>query len=608
MVGDGRAMGSRREWSVWWFVVAAAALWTFRLLTPVGSTAPEVPSSIEGVGELASDPEWVAGALLAELRIDGHRVTVWARGPAAGVLADRLMGERVWVSGNVKPRAPEDVRAARRGVAGSMSLATGADVRIVDSGNPPHRLANAVRRTLERGTAGWSRSDRSLFLGLVLGDDRGQSPEQTDRFRATGLTHLIVVSGQNVAFFLVLVRPLLLGVSRWPRLVATLGCIGFFALLTRFEASVLRASVMAGLAAWVAFLGRPADRLRLVALAVVVLLVVDGSLAFSLGFGLSVAATLGILVWAGPLAGWLARRWGWPRWLAEPVGVTGAAQLATAPLLVWFFEGVPWVALPANVLAGPVAGFVMMWGLSAGLVAGVAAGLGLGWVASLVHWPTRVLLGWLEGVAGVGASVGLGSVGLRELVAVVVLVGLGWVRFRVRARSAAGGWWVRFGYSRVLPVAMVATVLVGLGPVVVESRCAVVECVVAVEVDGVGLTRSAEGAVVVELGEGVSPGVVLAVLRRYRVVRVDLVVAGGYRSDGAAVATVQRRFGVVPVLAKETFDVAGRIDATVGRRIELDDLVVTVISVEPQLTVQVVAGRPDAAANPDPPGQSRPVD
>ena len=89
---------------------------------------------------------------------------------------------------------------------------------------------------------------RQLYGGFVLGDQSGQSVEVVDDFRAAGLTHLLVVSGSNVAYLLVLLTPLRGRLPLGARWLVTVGVIGSFALVTRFEPSVLRASAMAALA------------------------------------------------------------------------------------------------------------------------------------------------------------------------------------------------------------------------------------------------------------------------------------------------------------------------------------------------------------------------
>ena len=124
----------------------------------------------------------------------------------------------------------------------------------------PARAANLVRDTLEHGARVLSDRERPLFLGFVLGDTRGQAPEVTDDFNGSGLTHLLAVSGENVAFVLALAGPVLRRLTLRPRFLATISVIAFFALITRFEPSVLRASVMAALAVTATMLGREASQ------------------------------------------------------------------------------------------------------------------------------------------------------------------------------------------------------------------------------------------------------------------------------------------------------------------------------------------------------------
>ena len=84
-------------------------------------------------------------------------------------------------------------------------------------------------------------TDAASCFGVVLGDGREQRPELADEFRASGLSHLLVVSGENVAFVLALAAPGLRRLGLRSRWLATLGLLGFFGLLTRWEPSVLRA-------------------------------------------------------------------------------------------------------------------------------------------------------------------------------------------------------------------------------------------------------------------------------------------------------------------------------------------------------------------------------
>jgi competence protein ComEC len=123
---------------------------------------------------------------------------------------------------------------------------------------------------------------------------------------------------------------------------------------------------------------------------------------WSVGWWLSVGATGGIAFVATPLA---ARLPG-PRSLAGAVAVTLSAQLGVTPVSLAVFGGVPLVAVLANVLAVPVAGPVMVWGLPAGLAAGFLPPA----VATAVHVPTRLGVRWIALVARLGAAAPVGQI------------------------------------------------------------------------------------------------------------------------------------------------------------------------------------------------------
>jgi len=176
--------------------------------------------------------------------------------------------------------------------------------------------------------------------------------------------------------------------------VLTVAVIAWFIVLTRVEPSILRAGVMAGLSATAYATGRERSPVRILALAVIVLVVVDPLLAWSIGFWLSVGATAGVCT-VGP---WLAHRLTVFGPLALPLGITLGAQLGVVVPSVWVFGRLPLVSVVANLLAVPVAGFVMLYGLPAGLVAGSMPA-----VAPVVMLPARIGTRWVDTVAGLGA-------------------------------------------------------------------------------------------------------------------------------------------------------------------------------------------------------------
>jgi competence protein ComEC len=253
------------------------------------------------------------------------------------------------------------------------------------------------------------------------------------------LSHLTAVSGQNIAFVLAAAGPVLSRLRPGPRWVATIGLIAWFAALTRFEPSILRAGVMAGLSATAFALGSDRSAIRMLALAVIVLVLVDPLLAWSVGFWLSVGATAGVSA-VGP---WLAHRLARCGPLALPLGVTLGAQVGVALPAVLVFGRLPVVSVPANLLAVPVAGVVMLYGLPAGLVAGWLVDPAPA-LAEAVMWPARFGTRWVDTVAAIGAElepappwpwIGWGTVVTAAVVWTLVAPSL-----RAGERSGSGRW------------------------------------------------------------------------------------------------------------------------------------------------------------------------
>jgi len=393
-------------------VLAVAVLVSALGHRAVVGLAPPEGGDVAATITLLTDPRPVLGGLRVEARLGDRRLDVRARGATAADLAPRLAGERLRVRGALEPLPRRSPWSDSRHLAGRLRLLA---VEGWAPGDPLARAANALRRTLEAGAAGLGDGPRSLFTGLVIGDDRAQPPAMADDFRGAGLTHLLAVSGQNVAFILAVSAPVLRRLRLWPRLLVGLCLIGAFAAVTRFEPSVLRASAMVGLGLATTTIGRPLSRLRVLALAGTGLLVVDPLLVRSVGFQLSAGATAGIVLLAARLEGALPG----PTWLRAPLAVTLAAQLGVAPALLAAFGPIPVASLPANLLAVPAAGLVMAWGLTGGLAAGAVTALlphpaGAA-VATALHLPTRLLLAWVAEVAARAAALPVGHLGGAHL-------------------------------------------------------------------------------------------------------------------------------------------------------------------------------------------------
>jgi competence protein ComEC len=370
-------------------------------VSPV-ATAVERHARVTAAATLVEDPDGprFTARVLARLdRVDGRdagRRTVLLEAGGEEVSRLRVLGagDRVQVEGALGPLTGFDERYRWRHAVGELRVA---EITVFDPPSSPlMRVANRARAAVLDGTGMLPATERALLAGFLLGDTRALPDPLVDDFRDSGLSHLLAVSGANVAFVLALAAPLLGRLRLGARVGGGMAVLVLFGTMTRWEPSVLRASAMAGLAMLATLLGRPASGRRLLAFAVTGLLLADPFLLHSIGFLLSAGAAAGIVVLAAPFA---ARIPG-PRPVAAALGATAAAQLGVLPVLVPVFGTVPLVALPANLLAAPVVGPLTVWGLVAG-VAGGALG------PAVAHWlqlPTYALLRFVETVASTAAT------------------------------------------------------------------------------------------------------------------------------------------------------------------------------------------------------------
>lgn len=309
--------------------------------------------------------------------------------------ADLAVGDTVRFEARVSSGAPG--RAARLTAVGPVTV-------IRDGANP----GSWIRSRLRAALADQPVERRELALGMVLGDDSGLPRSTADDLRAGGLSHLTAVSGANIAIVAAIAALLgrLLLPTRTLGLTLVAAGIACYVLLVGFEPSVLRAAVMAAVALVGVLVGGGTGIAALLFTATA-LLVVDPYLSLSRGFALSCAATAGLVVvapTAARAATALTSRW--PLWLAGPVVVvlglvmvTVSAQLATAPLLLSYGQGLSIVSAAANLLAAPAVPIITTVGLAVAAVAAVSPA-----AAALVGDFVGLPAGWILGVVDVAVS------------------------------------------------------------------------------------------------------------------------------------------------------------------------------------------------------------
>jgi competence protein ComEC len=332
-------------------------------LPPPPPNPPPGPVAIAGeVARIVRTP--VLGGCVVHLARTGEPLRLYCDDDLDALPGDRLAG----LACAGAPAAP-GVAPPLRAVVGTLAVTPGpASIR---------RAGAAARRALERQLLALLPGEAGALVGsLVLGRDTRPGDEAQAAHRATGLSHLLAVSGAHAAMLAFLLgggggrgrRKLL--ASR-TRTLAVLGALAVYALVTGGEPPVLRAVVGFGLAALAVHLGRPCGAAALLAAPALFTVLAQPAALTTPSFLLSYAAVAGLL-----LAGADAGRTFTQRWLVAPLRASAWATLLTAPLTLWFFGQIaPWTVALTPLLA-PLVGALLLGGLSLaclGLVAPATA-------------------------------------------------------------------------------------------------------------------------------------------------------------------------------------------------------------------------------------------
>ncbi len=276
----------------------------------------------------------------------------------------------------------------------------------------------------------------ALLVGILLGDDSGMAPDMVDAFRTTGMTHIIAISGFNIALLVALLdalsKPIL------PRRSAALliaVIIGLYAIMVGGAGSVVRAAVMGVVYLFsMRLLGRPTYVLASLLVAAALMTAVNPLAIMDVGFQLSLAATLGLVLYAGPWLRWMKKRLDGrlspttgrqvTNVLGDGLVVTLAAQVLALPLILYYFGQLALVNLPANILVLPAQPGVMLTGGMTVLAGAVSEPLGqaMGWVAWLFLAYSTAVIDLLARVPWASVPFQLSGVGLASVYVAIGVV------------------------------------------------------------------------------------------------------------------------------------------------------------------------------------------
>ncbi len=261
-------------------------------------------------------------------------------------------------------------------------------------------LLGVARATLPARESG-------IVAALCFGQRDYVSSADTAAFRDSGLSHLLVVSGLHLSMVALAVRRLCRRFGMVSCCLLTLCAVWLFALFVGLTPSVLRAAVMVSVWLVGCLLFCRSDGLNALGLAALLLLACRPYTLLDVGFQLSFAATMGVLLLADRLSPYITSEEcvGWQRvWqflrttLKNGVVVCISALLFSLPIACYHYGGMPLLSLISNPLAAPAAGGAMFFGWL-----GAFCGLipWLGWLANGCLLVCGVLVRYMAEVARV---------------------------------------------------------------------------------------------------------------------------------------------------------------------------------------------------------------
>lgn len=450
-----------------------------------GSEAEPLRATVEGV--VIGFPDVRDTRIQYRLRVE----TITARGETRSVRGDVLVqaprfpeyryGDRLQASGQlVTPPVLDDFDyrryLAQRGI---HSLLRRARVeRLAEGEGQPFwalvygvkaRGARLLNRILPEPAA-------ALANGMLLGIESGIPKDVDEAFTATGTTHVIVISGSNIALLSgVIMASLsrLLGRRRavWP----ALALIAFYVLLVGADAAALRAGLMGGLYIFAIYLGRQSTAFVSLCASGLAMTLINPLTLWDVGFQLSFLATLGLILFTRPLGARFARALArvLPAAAADRLSsvlndgliVTLAAQVTTLPLIVYVFGRLSVISLVTNFFILPAQPPIMGGGMAA-LVAGLAWEP-LGRVLAVIPW---LFLAYTTAVVRLTAAVPFASVDTGALGRTLALLYYGVLVGTLLWREARRRGWTTVSPGRALGWAAAALAPVWLVMTVLAAR------------------------------------------------------------------------------------------------------------------------------------------
>ena len=233
------------------------------------------------------------------------------------------------------------------------------------------RVVAAIREHYRESMAQvMSTEDAAAIFAMLFGGYAGLNPELVEDFQTTGIVHILSVSGSHMSMMAAFAAWLCLLLRLPKTLTFAVGffVIGTYAILSGLLPQVLRSATMGILIFFAKTLDAEAEGARLLTLTALAMLINQPLLLFDVSFQLSFSATAGLMYLSEDLQKKFERL---PKFFSAPASMTIAAQAASLPVIVWYFNQISLSSVLANVFVMPLLEVVIVGGLLGGLIAAV---------------------------------------------------------------------------------------------------------------------------------------------------------------------------------------------------------------------------------------------
>lgn len=343
-------------------------------------------------------------------------------------------GDRVTLHGSLRAPPVDDPYGAYLIRIGVQATIRASAMTVLPPDGTLTRSVEGLRRGADRALQrAIPEPEAGLASGILIGLRDRVDRDLSAAFTTVGATHVVAISGWNIAIVATSLAAIAGRMARRRRIALTALAIIAYVAFVGPSPSVVRAAAMAGVVMLARELGRPSRAAAAIGWAGAGLLILDPGLIDDVGFQLSALATVGLIAWATPFTDRLAGKApGRPRaWLAESLGVSLAAQLATLPIVVLAFGRLSLVSPVVNLGVVPLVAPAMGAGVLA-MGGGLLAMAGLpAAVATVAGLPAWLLFSLMVGVVRAGAGLPFASLALTEpwnaivaLMAAAVIVGV----------------------------------------------------------------------------------------------------------------------------------------------------------------------------------------